>query len=81
MNEQFFVKELQRFTDALVSEWLVGPKVDEKSEVLINFAVYDPPALDHRMKKGYKLIVPVREPVAWMVSASSNFLKKVSSAE
>ncbi|KAF6037425.1 hypothetical protein EB796_004247 [Bugula neritina] len=81
MNEQFFVKELQRFTGALVSEWLVGPKVDEKPEVLINFAVYDPQALDHRMKNGYKLIVPVREPVAWMVSASSNFLKKVSSAE
>jgi len=81
MNEQFFVNELQRFTGVLVSEWLVGPKVDEKPEVLINFAVYDPQALDHQMKNGYKLIVPVREPVAWMVSASSNFLKKVSSAE
>ena len=41
----------------------------EKADVLVNHAVYNITMVEKYIKPGYKLIVPVREPVSWFKSA------------
>ncbi|KAF6035260.1 hypothetical protein EB796_006428 [Bugula neritina] len=57
--------------------WKIGPKNHSKGDVVMHHAIYKDYLYDKYLKAGYKLIVSVREPVAWFKSAVKFYHKEV----
>jgi len=57
--------------------WEIGPKNHSKGDVVMHHAIYKNYLYDKYLKKGYKLIVSVREPVAWFKSAVHHYRNSV----
>ena len=70
--------QVPNFCWNLFTGWRMKPDRNvEKADVLVNHAVYNITMVEKYIKPGYKLIVPVREPVSWFKS-SVNYRNNVS---
>ena len=50
--------------------WTRSPKGSNQADMMLNHAIYNAKIFSEKMAPGYKLIVPIREPVSWFKSAA-----------